>query len=161
MAGTVVPPTGSPIAFFVPSPGVGDPVSPLLADDIDPETHEYRTILTGADPIDAQVLVALKTFRGSGSAVLNDGQTFRNVDKLFDNVADVIASDARLALSRLLRRGDIRLVSTSAIEPGIEVSVFDSDQSAELIVRYRNMRSLDPTVRVVRLRAPEQINGAA
>lgn len=153
----IIPPTGSPIGFFVPSPGVGDPVSPLLADDINPDTCDYNTILTGADPIDAQVQTAMKTFRGSGSSVTEDGQTFRDIDKLLDNVADVITSDARRALDRLLRNGDIRLVAVAKDQPGIEVSIFEDGQSAEVIIRYRNTRTLDPTVRVVRFRTPEQI----
>jgi hypothetical protein len=152
-----VPPTGSPIGFFVPSPGVGDPVSPMIADDIDPETHDYKSILEGADTIDAQVLIALKVFRGSGSAVTADGQTFRDIDKLTDDVATIIESDVRRALDRLLRNRDIRLVATGKDEPGIQVVVFSEEQAAEVIVRYRNLRSLDSTVRTVRFRTPEQI----
>jgi hypothetical protein len=147
-----IPAAGSPIGFFVPSPGVGDAVTPMLADDINEETHDYNTILTGFDAIDAQVLIALKTFRNSGAAVVEVGQRYRDNSKLTDDIEEIIRSDTRRALHLLITKGDIQLVDN-----GIQVKIYEDAQAAEVEVTYKNMRQLDPKAQKVRKRLPEAI----
>jgi len=125
-----VEPIGSFIAL---GSSLGD-ASPLLADNIDPQTHDFASLAVGQDPVDAQVILALSTVRASGSAVLLDG--INNApSKMDDSLVDVLAANARQALQRLVSAGDIQVVSAAA------ENVDPSAQQAALRVRFVNLRS--------------------
>lgn len=132
----VIPPAGlSPLGFFVEQT-FRDPTDPpaILADAIDPETHDYLSIDRGQDPIDAQVILALKTVRGSGAAVTDTGNQFTSIGKLDDSAEAAFRREAEIALSLLVTNRDIRIDS-------IEVLV--QDDFAEVTVTYENLRTID------------------
>ena len=58
--------TLNPLGFFVAPSALGPP-SPLLADNVDPVTRDFRDLFEGADPIDDSVQVAMTSSTISGS----------------------------------------------------------------------------------------------
>ena len=124
--------------------------SPLLADNVDPATRDFADLFVGMDPVDAQVLVALTTIRGSGAAVENDGVPAAP-RKMTDALARELEGDARLALRRLVEFGDVQIISAA---PDV---VDDSVQFAQMRVSYHNLR----TGRRVDALAPLPVPGVA
>jgi hypothetical protein len=141
-----IPPAGvTPAGAFVPQL-FDDPGRPpgILADAIDPHTGEYLSILKGIDPIDAQVLDAMKIKRGSGAAVRNDGQRFADIKKVDDAAASLIDGEARRALARLSENQDIRVISVDAV----------ADQNhdyADVVVQFKNLRARPKDLRAARV----------
>lgn len=132
----VIPAAGlSPAGLFV-SQAFADPTKPpgILAYAIDPTTGEYLSISRGMHPIDQQVIIALKVKRRSGAAVMNDGQRFSDIKKVDDTAQARIDSETRTALARLLKNGDIEIISL--------VPVADQDtDTGTMSLRYRNLRA--------------------
>lgn len=129
MPGPTIPP---PLAsFLVPIEHVepGAPVG-MLADPIDPQTGDYLSIERGFDPTDAAVLTALSTVRGTGSAVLETGQRFRDATHVTPATATFLRQEVELALRHLIESGQIRLES---------VSVLTGEDYAEVAVHYANL----------------------
>ncbi len=111
MPAPVIPPAGvSPAGFFVPVSytAPGEPVG-ILADAVDPKTGEYLSLERGFDPTDAAVLTALRTVRGSGSAVLEVGQRFQDATHVTAATETFLFQEVELALRHLVRSGQIRL----------------------------------------------------
>lgn len=141
-----IPPAGlTPAGLFVPQT-FDDPSQPpgILADAIDLQTGEYLSILKGVDPIDAQVLDAMKIKRASGAAVRNDGQRFADIEKVDDSTASLIDGEARRALSRLAENQDIRVVS---VEPVVD----QNNDYADVFVQFKNLRARPRELRAARV----------
>lgn len=142
-------------SFFSPPSQNGKP-SPLLADNIDPKTRDFKSLFVGADPVDAAVQVAVTTTRGSGPSVQNVGLRLTNT-KLTGDFQSVTESDMRLALNDLVQRGDIAI---SEIGFGVDSNgkptgqVNESDSSAQIDVSYINLRAFDDQVRRIPLGQP-------
>lgn len=128
------------IGFFIRAPSALAPPPPLLADNIDPETRDFADLFTGADPIDAAVQLALTTVRGSGASVEGDGIKL-SPDKMTASLENQLESDARLALRRLTRAGDIRIVAVT-----FDIND-ESNQTVQLRVAYKNLRAVDSVTR--------------
>ena len=128
------------MGFFIAAPSSVGPPPAILADNIDPETRDFASLAIGADVIDAQVQLAITTQRASGAAVIEDGIALspRKMTASFQNEME---ADARTALKRMTRNGDIRLVNV----------VFDSsdeaNQTAQMRIRYENLRAADGKIR--------------
>lgn len=121
------------------------PNSPLLADNYDPQTRDFRSLTTGTDVVDAQVLVALQTVRASGAAVMNDGMR-RAPRKMLDSLKLSLESEVRVALGRLTARNDVRLAR-------VVVRVDDANQTTNITVVYLNLRVGKAQLRTVTLEA--------
>lgn len=104
-----------------------------LADDIDPKTGEIRS-LRGADPVDAAVLFQLTVERGSGGAVLDDGQAFDAVKKNNLDAPQRLRFEAERVMRRFVERGDL---SVTAID--IVAGEAAGDLGA-LSITYNNLR---------------------
>ena len=130
----IIAPVGvSPASFGAPVEFVSPSKPPaILADDIDPATGELRSILRGIHPVDAHVITALRTERGSGVSVMATGQRFRDVRKIDDSFPRRIQDECELALATLIARGDIRLEKIAVVE--------DSD-TGHLYFEYFNLRA--------------------
>lgn len=131
----VIPPAGiSPAGFFI-AQNAADPGAPpgILADAIDPATGEYLSIRRGIDPIDAQVLHALRVRRASGASVMDDGQDFATIETLDDQAPALIEAKARLVLRRLIANRDIAIVALTK-------SVDLAGASGSVFLQYRNLR---------------------
>lgn len=102
----------------------------FLADDIDPATGEYRSILSGADPTDAALLVALTTVRGSGVSVMETGQKFNQARMISPSLERYLREEVDFALRHLVEARQIRID---------RVSVVKGDDWAELAVLYTNL----------------------
>lgn len=132
--------TVNPIGFFIRAPAALGPPSPVLADNIDPETRDHADLFVGADVIDAQVLVALTTIRGSGPSVEEVGIE-PSPTKMTASLENEITSDVRNALAALVKNGDIRIVAITFD------FVDETNQAAQARVEYRNLRALDTGTR--------------
>jgi hypothetical protein len=147
----VIEPAGVfPLGFFDETRRYQLPKAPVIrADKIDPATQEWTSMVKDQDPIDAAVVEALWRVRGSGAAVSDTGARFLDLDKLDDRAPRAIESEARFALRRLVRRGDITLKS-------VEVST--GPDWAEVEVNYINNRTaLQKKDRQAKRRVPEGI----
>ena len=117
------------------------PPSPLLAEQIDPETGDYISLFDGVDPIEAQVLNALRIRRGSGASVMDVGNRFHLIRKIDETIGKQIDSLTREALGRLIANRDIRYL-------GIDVEVLDPGNSTVVVkARWQNLRAMDGQAR--------------
>ena len=117
------------LAFYPTiQPGEYAPPRPTLADAIDPWTGDYSS-LEGADPTDAAVLDALRIVRGSGASVQQDGQQFTEAQKVTEGLSRFLREEVEFALRRLIATQQITL---------LEVTVTTENDSATIVVRYRN-----------------------
>ncbi|MCP4674332.1 MAG: hypothetical protein GY854_02200 [Deltaproteobacteria bacterium] len=142
MAITVsLPSTMSPIGQAVSTPGALATPTILLAPLIDPYTHDLLSLTDGMDPIDAQVINALKIVRGSGPAVSDVGARFGDIRKITAATPNDIKAQVQTALSGLVRRGDIRYAGTiiDYNEPG--------KQMVQARIQWINLRAFDGSVR--------------
>jgi hypothetical protein len=132
-----IPPAGSPLGFFIASPAALGPPSPLLADNLDPETRDYRSLFVGMDVIDAQVQVALTILRGSGASVVEDGLPTppRKIEQTIQRDAEGLI---RRAFARLVANGDVRLDA---------VPVVVEQDTVNVTANYFNLRALDASPR--------------
>ena len=113
-------------------PALGLP-PPLIAEDFDYRTpRDLKSGLVPADTIDAQVQYALVVVRGTGAAALDHGQQFGKVRKLSDEAGVLIKQEARTALARLVRNGDIRIT---------RLDVLEGHDWAEVQIDYVNLRA--------------------
>ena len=120
--------------FFTPgvqTAGPGGPIA-ILADAIDFKTGEYLSISRGFDPVDAAVQVALRTVRGSGSAVEDVGQKFHEQSHVTAGLQTFFREEVAFALRHLVESKEIRLVS---------VVIPTGDDWAEAQVKYQNLIS--------------------
>lgn len=133
---SVVIPSGlHPLGLWVPqtyAPKDGPPG--ILADSIDPKTGEFTSISKGMDPIDQQVVLAMRITRRSGAAVMNDGQEFREIRKVTEETPILMKSVAERALRRLIEQGDIELGE-------LETNGDGGDDFAEVVINYTNKRA--------------------
>lgn len=144
---------GISMKLFSPPGRIGPP-SPLLADNIDPVTKDFRDLFVGADPVDAAVQVAVTTTRGSGPCVRNVGLRLTS-NKLGETFQGATEQNIRLALQDLVVRQDIQIVSITfgvpnmqGIAPG---TVDEADASAQANLSYINLRAYDNRVRTLNL----------
>jgi len=108
--------------------------SPITADYIDPATGDYVSMTSGLNPIDAQVILALTTVRGSGAAVLDLGQRLGDIDKIRKTVEREIQSEVRQAFKQLLQQRDIRLKSFT-------FDVQRENDYVGVVIEYVNLRA--------------------
>ena len=136
-----IPSTSTPLGYGVSAPSNLSAPSPILADNINPETHDYTSLLVGLDPVDSQVYMALSIRRDSGAAVVGIGNRFHTVRKMGNDAKNEIEALVREALSTLIKNRDIDY-------RGTDFNVFDmSTQSTEIIVKWVNLRAFDGKVR--------------
>jgi hypothetical protein len=105
----------------------------ILADDIDPMTGEFRSILRGVHPVDGMVVVALRTQRASGAAVPDVGSQLATLDKVDDALPQRIKFEIQAALATLVKQ---RLIRIDAI-----VSAGAGD-AASAYCAYTNLQTL-------------------
>ncbi len=140
----VIPPAGvSAASYFDPLTFV-DPATPpiILGDDIDPETGELRSILSGIHPVDSAVIVAVRTVRGSGAAVQDVGHRLGDIKKVDDSTAKAIEQEFRRALQPLVDTRDIRIDK-------IEIEADPDTDSGSSFLAYTNLQAM--TARTVKL----------
>lgn len=107
----------------------GVPVA-ILADPIDFATGELLSIERGFDPTDAAVITALRTIKGTGSAVEQVGHRFTDASHITPQLESFFREETRLAL--------LHLTSTNQITLDEVVVVTEAD-TAEVQVHYTNI----------------------
>jgi hypothetical protein len=118
---------GAPTEFVSPAKPPA-----ILADNIDPATGEFVSILSGIHPVDSHVITALRTERGSGVSVMATGQRFRDVRKVDDAFARRIQDECEIALAHLIERRDIMVPKIAVVEDG---------DTGHLYFVYANLRA--------------------
>ncbi len=152
MAAPYIPPAGTtPLGTTDLVPYRPLPPPPVIrADKLVYRDQAFASMTKDTDPVDAAVIEALWRVRGSGAAVQDTGARFLDIEKLDDRAKTVIANEARTALRRIIRRGDITLT---------KVVVDTGPDWAEVAVHYINNRAPFNRERVARKRLPEEIAG--
>lgn len=128
----VVPQAGiTPAVYFLPVnfKTTGVPLG-MLADPIDFATGELLSIERGFDPTDLAVITALRTVRGSGSAVEDVGQRFADAKLITPQLEAFFREEVRLALDHLTSSKQIRVES---------VTVVTENDAGEVQVEYFNI----------------------
>lgn len=150
MAAPYIPPAGvTEMGFTDLSPFKPLPPPPVIrADKLEYRGQRFASMVKDRDPVDAAVVEALWRVRGSGAAVQFTGARFLDIEKLDDRAQVVIANEARTALRRIIRRGDITIRN---------ITVEVGSDWAEVAVFYFNNRAPFDRERVVRKRLPEEI----
>jgi hypothetical protein len=134
---TPIPSTQVPVGYGVTAPSLLGPPSSLLADKINPLTHDFESLSEGRDPIEAQVLIALSIVRNSGAAVIGVGNRLHEIRKILPSIQNDLDSKVREALKLLIKKRDIRYL-------GIDLSINDpGNQTVEAIVKWVNLRAFD------------------
>lgn len=132
----VIPPAGVSAAVFWTSTVFVDPALPpvIRADQIDPATGEFLSVLVEADPVDAAFLEAWRLTDSSGAAVVNQGQRFTRIKKNTSRTPRELADEARRISKWFVDEGhiDLRQVVTEAPDTGEQGNVY---------VEYKNKRS--------------------
>jgi len=114
----VIPQAGiTPAVFFVPVnfAVTGEPLG-MLSDPIDFATGELLSIERGYDPTDAAVFTALRTVRGSGSAVEDVGHRLQDAKLVTPQLESFFREEVRLALDHLTSSNQIRIESVVVVE---------------------------------------------
>src|SRR6478736_2462236 len=87
--------------FFMPvNFPTDDPVA-FLADPIDPVTGDLLSIERGFYPTDADVITAIRTERGTGSAVEDVGQRYRDAKRVDPTLPEFLRQETALTLRHL------------------------------------------------------------
>jgi hypothetical protein len=111
-------------------------VGVFLADAIDPETLDYRSIERGVDPVEAAALEALLVRRASGSAVRDDGLKLDDITKIDEAFETTLKAEVRYAWRRLIEDRKIELVTLQVLTDG---------DTANVVIVFRNLtESADP-----------------
>jgi hypothetical protein len=116
-----IPPAGvTPAsAFSLTQHAVSEPPPAILADAIDPATGEYLSITESATIADGLVVHLLRTQRGSGAAVLEFGQRFRELTHVTSESPETVESMVREALRPASDAGVVRFKQIAAeVDPG-------------------------------------------
>jgi hypothetical protein len=108
----------TPVNFTV----TGEPIG-MLADPVDPVTGELLSIERGFDPTDAAVITALRTRRGSGSAVEDVGHQFASAKLITPQLESFFREEVRLALDHLTSTRQISLVRVEYLELDTDVEL--------------------------------------
>jgi hypothetical protein len=125
------------------------PPPPVIrADKLSYQSQAFESVTKDRDPIDAAVIEALWRIRGSGAAVMNTGARFLDVKKLDEKAKVLLDNEARAALRRIVRRGDITIK---------KIEVLTGNDWAEVQVFYLNNRAPFKRDRLATKRLPEEI----
>ena len=135
----IVPPCGVvPAVTWVP-PNDAAPLAPtpMLAEKIDVGSGDLLSLVEGMDPVDAWVLTQLRTIRGSGSAVQDQGHALTSIENNDATTAALAAFEIDRMLKPAVDRGDIEVLSR-VVEAGESAPAFDM---AAIQIVWRNLRT--------------------
>jgi hypothetical protein len=105
----------------------------ILADRINPQTGDFESLFVGRSLADAFAIEALRVQRGTGAAVRDLGNRFRELSHVEDDAAELIESMTIEAFAAAADAGVARLVQ-------VTVGVDAGDGSAlETVVEYRDL----------------------
>ncbi len=135
----VIAPAGvTPASAHVPSNVVSAARPPaILADNIDPATGDFFSLLIPIHPVDAAIQEQFRLRRGSGAAVQEDGQAFHEIRKNTEFAATEIQHEAQRVMKPFVDRGDALVVQ-------ITVDTDEAPDMGAVLVRYVNLRSGQP-----------------
>lgn len=130
-----IPPAGSgpAAAFDVQAFPVQLEPPAILADRIDPMTGDFASLLHGRPLADAFAIEALLVQRGTGAAVMDTGNRFRELSHVDDDAVELVESMTREAFTDAERAGVARLV-------GVSVTVDETDPAQlNTMLEYRDL----------------------
>jgi|SRR5690349_10952505 len=120
-----IPPASTSPASAYDLEGFAEQLRPpaILADLIDPVTGDFRSLLRGAPLADAFAVEALRVQRGTGAAVRDTGNRFREITHVEPSAAEVVESMTREAFADAERAGVAQLETVT-----IDVDAGDPSQ---------------------------------
>ncbi|MEA3225142.1 MAG: hypothetical protein U9Q07_04265 [Planctomycetota bacterium] len=132
---TLPPSTLTALGGALPTVGVQAQPPVILADYIDPDTRDFASMLSTLDQIDAQVVIAITTKRGSGAAVMDVGHKLHEIKKIRESIQTDITAEMTRALKRLVTNGDITMkpIDFLSVDPGT--------QQVDFMIKWKNKRS--------------------
>lgn len=134
-----VPPAGLVPAgpYTAPEPSAPIEAHVFLADKIRSDTLDLESVLAGRHPLDAWVLTQLAIWRGSGAAVLDEGQNFAAIRKVDDQTSKRIAFEVERVLQPAIDRGALKIL-TIVVRSGEDEGA-PADDFASAYVEYQNL----------------------
>jgi hypothetical protein len=105
----------------------------ILADAIDPVTGDYASLTESANLADAFAIEAILVQRGTGAAVRDTGQRYREITHVETNAAELVESMTREAFADAERAGVAELVEVT-----IEPDEIDGGQ-LNTVIEYRDL----------------------
>jgi hypothetical protein len=138
------PPAGTSPASAYDIQGIAEAEPPpaILADAIDPYTGEYTSLISGLGLADAFVIEAIRVQRGTGAAVRDTGNRYREMDTVDEGAAELADSLTREALAPAVEAGVLAIVDVAA-----EPDASDGSQ-LNVTIEYRDL--LAPRAQPVR-----------
>lgn len=135
----IVPPCGTvPAVTWTPPPEAAPlAATPMLAEKIDVGSGDLLSLVEGLDPVDAWVLTQLRTVRGSGSAVQDQGHSLTEIENNDTTTPALVAYEIDRMLKPAVDRGDIEVVSR-IVQAGDDAPAFDM---AAVQLVWRNLRT--------------------
>jgi hypothetical protein len=114
----------------------------FAAERINPDTGELESLTVGRDPVQAAVITAARTERGTGGSVQSTGQRFRDVRKLGPTGTELLRTEAQKMFAPLVAQGLARVLN-------VTITGGDDEASASVVVAWRNLldgtdRSIEP-----------------
>lgn len=140
MPAPVILPAGvSPLGIVAPVE-FSSPAKPpaVLADDVDAQTGELRSLLHGAHPVDAQVVLRARVRRGSGASVQSVGHRLHTIERVDDEALTRARFEVELAFRDLVDRRDIRI---DRIDAEGAAGIGDG---IHIFMSYTNLRTSQP-----------------
>ena len=110
-SGGITPASSFELNGFVPP----SPPPAILADDIDPVTHDFRSLEESAEIADGLAVFLLSVERGSGAAVRSFGQRFRRITHNDSGAPQELEAEIRRALKPGIDTGTLRLEKVVAV----------------------------------------------
>lgn len=138
------PPAGAyPVGSYPDAltPVDGSASGAFLADAIDPETLDYRSIERGVDPTEASALVALLTKRRSGSAVRDDGMNTDDIQLIDDAFESTLRAEITYAWRRLIESGQLEIT-------GLTIETDNVASTVQIRIRNLAQQGADQTILV-------------
>lgn len=109
------------------------PPPAILADLIDPVTGDFASLTRSANLADAFLIEAVRIERGSGAAVRDLGNRFREITHVDGSGPEVVESMARQALEPAREAGVVQLVRVTVTPNADDPSELDT------VIEYRDL----------------------
>lgn len=126
-------------AFEIIGQAESEPPPAIVADMIDPATGDFLSVVDSATIADGLVVHLMRTQRGSGAAVLEFGQRFREIRHVTSDSPELAESMVREALQPAVDAGVVRFEQIEGqVDPGDSTQINAGFEYTDLLAPPRN-----------------------